>query len=523
MVNGLYLVLLIILLWIGILAVLAKPIGKSRNFSLFGPMLMIKTSKDRGILDRVSNRFPGIAFSKASVVVFLIWGLLSLVFLIYEGFLLTQIHITSAPPLNEYLVIPGLNPAIPVFYGTFALFIGVVVHELMHGVVARKHNISVRSVGALFLVVPMGAFVEPDQDEIEKADPVIRRRIFAAGAGINIVITVVAFLIVVGIMMPAAQPIHQGFYVTSVDGNYAGAAQVGTGSEIISVNGNTAISFANLTYNAHYTPGSLVNLTLFNGKSMSNVSVPSGVVIDAVSKGYPAQKAGIAPGSIIYSIDSSIIYNQTSLEHILDNMTPGTTVNVTMISFNSGSLNNPNYTSFSLVTASKYDYYAKYYPSLNAPEYKNQSFLGVEDSYMGLLGTNLIQMRGIVFGAYSASLSNFPSGLFQTLGLPFQGLSPVPGALSSLFHVPGPSWLYWGIMNTMFWLFYINFLLALLNTLPAAILDGGMFFRDTLKIASRRKALKFLDNDRRINAIGSALTLLVLFLFIFLVVGPMIL
>lgn len=518
MINGLYLVLLIVILWIFILLALAKPISKSRNFSLFGPMLMIKTSKDRGILDRVSDRFPGIAFSKISVVIFLIWGILSLVFLIYEAYLVTVIRVSSAPPLNEYLAIPGLNPAIPIFYGTLAFFIGVVVHELMHGVVARKHNIKVNSVGALFLVVPMGAFVEPNQEEIEKADPVVRRRIFAAGAGVNIVITVFAFLVVLFLMMPAAQPIHNGFYVNSIDSTYAGSAQISAGSEIIAVNGVQNFSFVNLEYNSTFVPGTLVNLTIFDGTATANVSVPAGLVVHSASSGYPAAEAGIQAGAILYSIGSTVVSNETVMDSVLENTSPGTSVNVTVITYSSDNVSNPQFSSHAVVTASKYDYYSKYYPSMNSPAYRNQSFLGVELTYMGMLGFSIGYVKKVVFGA--SSFSNFPSGLFQTLALPFQGLSPVPGTLASLYHVPGPSWLYWGIMNTMFWLFYINFLLALLNTLPAAILDGGMFFRDTIKIASRRKFLRRLGSDRAINGIAMFLTFLVVFLLLYLVVAP---
>ncbi len=521
MINGLYLALLIVILWIGILAVLARPMSKTKNFSLYGPMLMIKTSKDRKILDRVAQRFPAIGFSKVSVAVFLIWGLLSLAFLIYEAYLVTQIRVVASPPLNEYLVIPGLNPAIPIFYGTFALFIGVVIHELMHGIVARKHNIKVNSVGALFFVVPIGAFVEPDQEEIEKTDPVVRRRIFASGAGVNILITVVALFIVIGIMMPAAQPAHQGFYVNSVDSNYVGAGQFSLGNEIIAVNGQTGNAFANLEYNSTFVPGTLVHLTLYDGKTTGNITAPAGLVIDGVSSGYPAEKANISTGSIFYSLDSKIIYNQTSLDTILENILPGTQVNLTMITYNSGGYSNPQYVTHSLVTASKYDYYASSYPSLNSPAYRNQSFLGVQASYMGILGAPLSDMKDVVFGY--TMFSDFPTGLFQTLALPFQGLSPVPGNMASLFNVPGASWLFWGTMNTMFWLFYINLLLALLNTLPAAILDGGQFFKDTMKIASRRKPFRALESDRRINGIANFLTFLVLFILLFLVIAPRVL
>lgn len=518
MINGLYIALIVVLLWFVILYALSGPIRKSRNFSLYGPALMIKTSKDRKILDRVSARFPGVVFSRFSVGVFLIWGFLSLIFLIYEAYLVSTIHLTSSPPLNEYLVIPGINPAIPIFYGTFALFIGVVIHELMHGVVSRKHNIKVNAVGALFFVVPVGAFVEPDQEEIIKADPVVRRRIFASGAGVNIIIAIVAFLVVIGIMMPAAQPIHQGFYVDSVDGNFLPSSGIQAQSEIVSVNGVGGNAFSNLTYNSTLTPGTPVSLSIFDGKTVNDVSVPAGLVIDAVQSGYPAEKANISAGSVIYSVDSRMVSNINLLTGILDNITPHSTITITTITYSSSSLSSGTFSNHTVVTASKYDYYSKYYPTLNREAYRNASYIGVETSYMGILGAPLGLMKQTVFG-YTV-FQDFPTGMFQALALPFQGLSPVPSHMEGLFSVSGPAWLFWGTMNTLFWLAYINFLLAMLNTLPAAILDGGQFFKDTLTIASKRRIFKVFRKERNISVVANFLTFLVLFILLYLVIAP---
>lgn len=522
MINGLYIALLAVVIWIFLLAAFAGPIRRSKNFSLYGPALMIKTSKDRKILDWVAKRFPAIIFSRISVVIFFIWGILSLAFLIYEAYLITTIHIVSAPSLSYYLAIPGINPAIPILYGTIALFVGVVIHELMHGIVARKHNHKVTSVGALFFVVPVGAFVEPDQEEIANTDPIIRRRIFASGAGINIIIAIVCLLIVIGLMMPAAQPVHNGFYVTSVDSNSVTSQFIQPQTEIISINGGNAYSYTNLTNNSTITPGTLANVTLFDGKTVSNVSIPAGIVIDQLDQGYPAAKAGVPLGSIVYKIDSHIIYNESIFSAAIENTPVNSSLNLTVITYQSKtSFSEPQFTSYTVITASKYDYYAKYYSNQNSPAFKNQSFLGVGVSFMGVLGEQVGQIKSLAFAG--SIFSDFPSGLFQTLALPFQGLSPISGHLAAMFSVPGPSWLFWGVMNTLFWLFYINFLLALLNTLPAAILDGGQFFKDTLKIASRWKILRVFKDDRNIGIVANSLTFLVIFILFYLIIAPRIL
>ncbi len=516
--NNIILALLAVVFWlIGIYA-MANRIRRSKHFSLYGPALMVKTSKNRNILDRIASRFPAVGFSKLSVAMFLIWGILSLAFLIYEAYLISQVHVATSPPLNEYLAIPGINPAIPVIYGTVALFIAVVLHEMMHGVVARKHGINVKSVGGLFFIVPLGAFVEPDQDEISKADPVVRRRIFASGAGINIIITLVSFLLIVGAFMPAAQPTHSGFYVSSVDSAFSQNSSLTAHVEVLSIGGVSGEQLGSLYLDSQFTPGKKVSVQIYSDHRVSNLTVPAGVVIDGLYPGFPAAKAGVPPGSIVYALDGVVIKNLTSLSSYLDSVKPLSFVNLTVISYSGGHFSGEHFRNYTLQTVSKYSFYQKYEPSANSANYRGESFIGIAISYMGMTGIPIGQMKPIIFG-YSA-VSDFPVGIFQMLSLPFQGLSPVPSYLTNLFTVPGSGWFFWGSVNTLYWLFYINLLLALLNTLPAAILDGGQFFKDTFKIASRHRIFKSLRDERLVTLISNSLTMLVVFLFFYMIIGP---
>lgn len=518
MISGLEIALIVILVWILLLIEFSKGIKKSRNLSLYGPALMIKTSKDRHILDRVARVFPAKIFSRISVVIFLIWSLLSISLLTYEAYLGSLIHVTSSPPLVEFLFIPGLNPVIPIFYGAFALVISVVLHELMHGIVARKHNVKVKSVGALFFVVPIGAFVEPDQEEIEKTDPVIRRRIFASGAGVNIVIAIVAFLVVAFLFMPAAHATYQGVYVSSVDSQSPSSHYIKPETEIVSIGDYKGENVCNVLTSSSYFPGSLVNVTTYDGSSLSTHQIPAGVEIYALIKGFPAYNASVPSGSIVYSINSVTITNVSVLSNTLDSIPPGTTIDMSVLVYSNASIDAPTLKTFTLKTASVYDYYSLYYPGENKASYLHESFIGIEETYMGILGENLNTMKATVFG--NIAFHDFPTGFFDVIAIPFQGLSPVPTGLESLFHVPVAKWLYWGSMNTIFWLFYANFLLALLNTLPMIIVDGGQFLKDTLKIASRHKRLRAMQNDVTISKISNIIGVIVVFLILYELIAP---
>ena len=233
--NDIFLIILIVFSWIIIIISLAPEINKSKHFSTMGPALMIKSTKNKGVLDAVAKHIPAKEIGRFSTILVVLGGFLAFTMLLYEAILLTIIHAptSAAPPLNEYLALPLINPFIPLGYGTASLVFAVVIHEMFHGIVARKHGIKVTSVGALFFVIPVGAFVEPDEKEIMAADPVVRRRIIAAGPGINLIIAIVCILLLVFVMMPASAPIHSGVYVEDSTTLYSGHS-IPKGMEITS-------------------------------------------------------------------------------------------------------------------------------------------------------------------------------------------------------------------------------------------------------------------------------------------------
>ncbi len=90
-------------------------------------------------------------------------------------------------------LIPGLT--IPFFAGIISLFILLVVHEFSHGVLAKIAKVRIKSIGAiLFGIVPMGAFVEPDESEVKKLKESYQNRISIAGVSANM-LTSLLFLV----------------------------------------------------------------------------------------------------------------------------------------------------------------------------------------------------------------------------------------------------------------------------------------------------------------------------------------
>ena len=69
--------------------------------------------------------------------------------------------------------------------------------------------------------------------------------------------------------------------------------------------------------------------------------------------------------------------------------------------------------------------------------------------------------------------------------------------------------------NTLFWLFFVNFNLAIFNSLPIYLMDGGQAFEIFLKAAGRGKISE--DLARRLT---TGTTFAILFALFILIAGP---
>ncbi|MCI4326249.1 MAG: site-2 protease family protein [Thermoplasmata archaeon] len=226
-------------------------IGPDRALSLYGPALMIKTQRGKGFLERVArfNRFwswigdAGIVLAAASMVTIV-------AVLVLDATVALREPASSAPTPQEALGIPGINPFIPIGYGLIALILGVVLHELMHGVIARSQKIGVKSIGILWLVIPVGAFVEQDDVEMNAAPRRKRARVAAAGVFANLVLAVIFFTLLAAVVATSVQPTANGVgLVQVVPGTPAAALGLHPGDVIVSING-TATTTTNDLFNA---------------------------------------------------------------------------------------------------------------------------------------------------------------------------------------------------------------------------------------------------------------------------------
>lgn len=383
-------------------------------------LVLLRTRRFQGLMDRLgSNR---ISKPTGWVLLYLMpvaaaFGL----FIFLANFLVlfspvahqVGVVVRGISPL-AYLGLPGINPYLPLVDGWVSLVFAMVVHEGAHGIVARSLGLPVKAAGLLFfLFVPIGAFVDVDEQAIKSARGRDSGRVLAAGAGINFVLGIVFLLLlfsVVSTMTPAT-----------------------------------------------------------NGIGVTQVSTPS-----------PAQSAGIRPGDFIVAVNG-IPYNDPSLIPSASWYKPHQVVNVTV--WRSGQVG---------------------FKTLTLGVNPNNATLG----YMGVENIGYASLKGIA-SRYTGSVFTRPVLYLCIATFPQCSASvPFSDSRAPFYVSPYGEWLV-PTANLLYWLFFLNFNLAIFNALPIYPLDGGQAFKVGLRAAVRGRL-----SEKALASLTSVATVAVLVLII---------
>lgn len=207
---------------------------------LRGPVISLETSRV-GIFDRcVKYKRFFEAYGTAGIVV------VSGVSVIITALILLGLKMTldtRPEPIGVYapqniFLVPGINEFIP---ATIAVWVGivaaVVVHECGHAILCRVEGIRLKATGILVAVIPLGAFVEPDEGDVERAS--IRARVAMYGAGImnNLLVGIVCFALVVSLLATCVAPSGIATIDSVVPGTPAWEAGFVPGDHITAVGG----------------------------------------------------------------------------------------------------------------------------------------------------------------------------------------------------------------------------------------------------------------------------------------------
>ena len=498
-----------ILAWI-VVYYLAIRFGK-KYFAPYGPALLLKTSIGIRTIERVSKNKFWDYFLSAFYYIIPILGFFTIILLVWEAVLVLSIPKSEALPLKYILALPGINPAIPILYGIIGLIVAVGLHEASHGIAARRFNIKVKSTGLLWLVIPIGAFVEPDEDEVKQRDPKTRAKIFAAGPAMNIIIAIITILAAISIAN----------YITPVPGAvvYGSINPSFQPGEIIQSINNVNITNYSQIFSLSLTPGQMVNVTVLshnpniqiNGIKLSasnyinvngvkyyvlDIKTFYGLYITGLIKNSPAYNSTIKVGSILISLNGQYIDNYSNFLKVFYKYKPGNVVTLTTM-FN-GKLNN-----YTVTLGSRYNYLLSQGVT-PSPGDKNLPYLGV---YLDPLGLEFFDQYSYL-NLIRNPLNQGILGLFIYVGLPLHFEMPLPDAL--MYSYASSPYL-WTLEETFYWLFWLNFALGLTNVLPIVPLDGGYVL---MNIPALNK------NEKLRNYIVATVSLIILFLIMWQIIIP---
>lgn len=321
---------------------------------------------------------------------------------------------------QSYIMLPGINPYLPIVYGWAGIVVGIIVHEGAHGVIARSLGYSVKSSGLLFLlVIPIGAFVDVDENELEKGRAKDATRVMAAGPAMNIIVGIVCLLLLINLVY-GMQPRVDGIYVFEV--------------------------------------------------------------IDSM----PAKEAGVMPRDLIVEVNGIKVNELKELANVLSKKNVGDVI---------------------ILTIARGEYWdEKFSIPIKLEEHEGKAMIGVRVGSLGVTQTlnnyKFLTLQNPVIFLIPPTL-----GFSQTF-VPFSDLM-------HRFYTHPIGNIYYPLSQLLFWIWFVNFNLALFNSLPIFPLDGGQ----ALKKALRARLEGFLGKTN-VNIIVYLVTVIMVSLVVSMIVLP---
>ncbi len=210
----------------------------------FGLKFMDKVaSKYRELIKLLGYCFVGFGFFGMILIS------VNIIFMLFNLFVSpkeTSQGIALVLPLTN---IPGIG-YLSFWYFLITIFVTVLIHEFAHGIVARAHNVPVKSsgLGVFSLILPIFplAFVEPDEKKLQKEKDIVQYSIFSAGPMVNIIFAFLILFLTAQVIIPIENNITHpiGFSFNGVMEDYpAKEAGMQPGMIINEVNGIEILTY----------------------------------------------------------------------------------------------------------------------------------------------------------------------------------------------------------------------------------------------------------------------------------------
>ena len=473
--------------------------GKLEKYGIvhWGPAVMFRTKLGLRIMNRLAKykrfwNFFGIVSRILTVIL-----MAFIIFIVIVDLLLLP-RMFGGPNISiEYaLAIPGLNPMLPLVYGLIGLIIAMVVHELAHGIQSRANDIEVKSSGLLYIVVPMGAFVEPDDEGVNNASRKARMNMYSAGIATNVTLAVVLFIVMSAGMLGSLNTDYGDSPAVMAISGDSPAMTAGVPISSILLDWSSESEF-DLDPSV---PKDLEYLTE-NGKRTAS-GFRMGVFVADVESGSPAANADMK-GKFLYKIGqdaatTEVVKNLEFLSGKLDATSPGDKIWVILL--------NSDGTVF-------------FDDEIELTVHPNSSkgYMGIYMNYSGMMFVTPNDVLALAKNpfAFSESITDVGYDAVAYLGSPFRGYSPLPESIQWWYDASDGFWI---AVTAVYWIFWLNLVLAVFNALPARTFDGGALFHGGVDWITE----KFVkDEERRgriVNSVSSVVSTMMLCAFALIVI-----
>ncbi len=492
-----------------------------------GPLVMIKTKLGIKMMDRLAKykRFWRVCGFASRIITILLMGYI-VILLVIDVIAIPGMTTTGGLGIEYALAIPGLNPMLPIVYGWIALIISMVVHETAHGIQTRANDMNVKATGVIHCVVPLGAFVEPDEEQVQKCSRRARMDLYAAGITTNFILAMILFAAMVGGLtggmasdfedspavygIVADSPAHvsgipSSAIITTIAFEEENPFEVKTLDEL------------NNYIDSHHYGDYTISYIYKDTKDA--VTMPIGAYVKSVVEGGPAYTEGIPGNSFIISMTQ---YEPDQKTQIGPEYEFGTS---------------ESWTDFINGTKENQVYKVKYVYVGTGVEKEVFVKLG-NNNGKGYLGVTVPTTSGITFTTPNEVLQTAVNpfhnretiqeqaiGFLSYLSSAFAGFSPIPESTQWWFHSTSfiPDDIFWIGMKLIYWTFWLNILLGVTNALPAVPFDGGFLFMGGVdylleKIGRMKDTEKREALASKITTVSSILSIGALILVLFVVI-----
>lgn len=489
------------------------------HINLTGPILTYRSQKGLDFIENLSNKYNTFwkYWGDLGIILATITAIGSIAFVVVGtiSLIISQEEVLLQP--TDVIVIPGVNQFLPLEVALeiiLAMFIAIVIHEIGHAILCYVGDINVKSTGFILgFLIPIGAFVEPDDNSTKDKSERVKLRMFAAGIMNNYAVFLISIILIFVLMVVFITPItgaglamihddspadrlnlSEGDHITAIDNTSVTNQteyrnKLTKDSSQIEINNNQQIKLENSAYIAQlyydfndiktgqtithvddkaiqspeYLSKEIQNIdsyyTNITMKDNTEYTIPIGAIVTDRNKDiFDTQNQ-----KIIFSINEHRVYNQSDIESVIE-QNDIEEIELTFKDKETSEISNITTTITELNSLESIEHTA-----------------GIQSTRLGIQFYPSEQYYSYL--TPPSQLTDIPVQLYGLIILPFASLTPIfsanfPGFTEytqyffTVNDTVNPTIIF-STITILFWVAWLNINLAIFNAIPTFALDGG--------------------------------------------------